>query len=122
MGTTGNREGTGETEGYWKGEKRMNRQIWYKLVDRTPVACDMMDGARAFDGNRHIADTTIGDVRVSTVFLGIDHSFDDGSPLLFETMVFGGELDQEQERYYTWEEAEAGHVRWVEMVQEGATQ
>ena len=40
---------------------------------------------------RNIAQTEISEnVRVSTVFLGIDHNFlDDGPPILFETMVFG---------------------------------
>lgn len=54
---------------------------------------------------------------VSTVFLGIDHNFfGDGPPLVFETMVFGGKHDQAQERYSTWNEAEAGHWRWVSAV------
>ncbi len=57
-------------------------------------------------------------VYISTVFLAIDHSFGDGPPLLFETMVFGGELDQSQERYSTWDEAEAGHKAWVERVKQ----
>lgn len=49
-------------------------------------------------------------VRVSTIFLGIDHNFlDTGPPLLFESMVFGGPLHHEQYRYSTWDEAEAGH-------------
>ena len=47
---------------------------------------------------------------VSTVFLGLDHAFDGGTPLLFETMIFGGEHDEYQERYATWDEAEAGHL------------
>ena len=48
--------------------------------------------------------------RISTVFLGIDHNFgDDSPPLLFETMVFGGKFDQEQDRYATYDEALAGH-------------
>jgi hypothetical protein len=46
---------------------------------------------------------------VSTVFLGIDHNFGNGPPLLFETMVFGGEYDGYCKRYSTWEEAEGGH-------------
>lgn len=53
---------------------------------------------------------------VSTVFLGIDHSYGCGDepPVLFETMVFGGPWHEEMERYCTWEEAAAGHARWVE--------
>jgi hypothetical protein len=58
-----------------------------------------------------------GDVRVSTVFLGLDHSFrDSGPPILFETMAFIGHESAGQERYSTWEEAEAGHARWVAQV------
>jgi len=33
--------------------------------------------------------------------------------VLFETMVFGGPMADEQQRYCTWAEAEAGHKRWV---------
>ena len=52
-----------------------------------------------------------GAVRVSTVFLlGINHAFGGEHPLLFETMIFGGPMDEYQDRYSTWEEAEAGHA------------
>lgn len=50
-------------------------------------------------------------VKVSTVFLGIDHGgFGDGPPMLFETMIFGGPDDGAQWRFATWEEAEAHHM------------
>ena len=49
---------------------------------------------------------------VSTIFLGV--GFEVYS--LFETMVFGGKLDQEQKRYSTWEEAERGHVLMINRV------
>ena len=55
-------------------------------------------------------------VDVSTVFLGIDHSYGGGRPILFETMVFGGKLDQEMDRCSTWEEAEKMHDLMVEKV------
>lgn|SRR5574342_433722 len=56
---------------------------------------------------------------ISTVFLGCGYSCDNELPLLFETMVFGG-LDHEfQERYYTWEDAEKGHQRAINMVKGG---
>jgi len=57
-------------------------------------------------------------VHVSTIFLGLDHRpwGAHGPPILFETMVFGGPLDQEQERYGTWEEAAAGHTAMVARV------
>lgn len=57
------------------------------------------------------------EVSVSTVFLGINHRFiPDQSPLLFETMVFGGTMDNAQWRYSTWEEAEAGHEKVLQQL------
>lgn len=48
----------------------------------------MEEWAKKFDGrNRIVAQTRIGGVFISTVFLGIDHSFDGGLPLIFETMA-----------------------------------
>jgi hypothetical protein len=57
-------------------------------------------------------------VRVSTTFLmGINHRWvRDSDPLLFETMVFGGTMDQAQWRYSTWEQAEVGHQGVLEQL------
>lgn len=67
-----------------------------------PVAAyDLMEWGRWFQTNteaRRVGDEQIGDSRVSTVFLGLDHSFGEGAPVLWETMVFGGPLADEQER------------------------
>lgn len=54
---------------------------------------------------------------VSTVFLGLDHGWSmvPQPPVLFETMIFGGPLDDEQWRYCTKEEAIQGHRRAVAM-------
>ncbi len=52
---------------------------------------------------------------VSTVYIGMDHSFGDGPPLIFETMVFGGD-DEIQVRYSTKEEALAGHREVVDSL------
>jgi hypothetical protein len=35
---------------------------------------------------------------------------------LFETMVFGGPLNGEMDRYATWDEAEAGHKAMLDAV------
>lgn len=80
---------------------------------------DIMVWGRFFEttAGRIVAQDTIGKIKISTVFLGIDHGWDDeGPPVLFETMIFGGEHDQEQWRYCTWEEAEAGHRKALRMV------
>lgn len=64
----------------------------YILVDREPVPvpcehlllwADWMERAR-----RRVALTQVGPCTVSTVFLGLDHNYFGGPPLLFETMVF----------------------------------
>ncbi|PZR71766.1 MAG: hypothetical protein DLM66_00060 [Candidatus Dormiibacter spiritus] len=66
---------------------------------------------------RTVQKTRVGDTRISTVFLGLDHGLGDYPPILFETMVFGGPLDGEMDRYSTWDQAEAGHEQMVERVQ-----
>lgn len=70
----------------------------------------------ADDDNKRVALTEIGDITISTVFLGVDHAFGHGNPLWFETMIFGGAHDEFQERYTTLEEAVLGHERAVELV------
>lgn len=91
----------------------------YILDGHEVVECgDLMKWAEWFEtADRHVAKTIIGDVKISTVFLGMSHSFGEtGPPILFETMVFGGEYDEEMERYSTWDEAEAGHKKMVDLV------
>ena len=57
-------------------------------------------------------------VEVSTVWLGINHNWTgSGRPIIFETMVFGGPIDQEMWRYATEQEAVAGHREVVRLVQ-----
>jgi len=72
--------------------------------------------------NRLIKQTQVRAARVSSVFLGIDHSFDTSEgaePILFETMIFGGAYDQFQWRYTTAEEALEDHDKIVKMVMLG---
>lgn len=89
----------------------------YILEGKKAVPCDVITWAKWFEkADRHVAKDTFGDVFVSTVFLGINHSFGNGPPMLFETMVFGGPLDQEQERCSTWDEAKKMHSAMVERV------
>jgi hypothetical protein len=55
-------------------------------------------------------------VRVSTVFLGINHNGSmRGRPLLWETMIFGGKHDGYCKRYASRADALAGHAIAVEM-------
>ena len=62
---------------------------------------------------------------VSTVFMGLDYSFGEPQPIVFETMVFkraawdgrGALREHEMNRYSTLEEAKAGHAdivkKWI---------
>lgn len=61
-----------------------------------------------------VARTEIGKVVVSTVWLGANHNYGDGPPLIFETMVFGSEDEESCERWATEVEAAEGHEAAVE--------
>lgn len=57
----------------------------------TPIPAETLVWARWFEDQqpgRIVAQTRHRDYAVSTVFLGIDHSFFSGPPILWETMVF----------------------------------
>lgn len=91
---------------------------YYTLHGKEVIpAIGVLDWARKFDSNR-VAWTRTGDTIVSTVFLGVDHQWIRGKPPhIFETMIFGGQHEGYQERYATWDQAEAGHARAVELVE-----
>ena len=88
-----------------------------------PVVCDdASEWARWFEGSedRIVAQDSVGDVKISTVFLGLDHNFSGtGDPLLFETMVFGGVHDEYTERYTTYDLAKQRHDEVVAFVRRG---
>lgn len=97
------------------------KNLYYTLDEnKNPVAVDMWTYAAAHKSVTHVGDDTVevdGEkVRVSTVFLGLNHAWNDEEPVLFETMIFGGEHDQFQERYHTWTEAENGHKKALAML------
>lgn len=64
--------------------------------------------------------TVTGDYTISTVYLGIDHSFGLGKPLYYETMIFpNGSWDEIYcTRYETEEEAIEGHREAIEWLAE----
>jgi hypothetical protein len=70
---------------------------------------------------RHVARTFyyVDDVEycnLSTVFLAIDHNYGHGAPVLFESMVFGGQYNEEMRRYHDWAEAEIGHYKFSRKI------
>jgi len=63
---------------------------------------------------KRVAETTLADGRnISTAWLGLDHNFGDGPPMIFETMIFPEA--KVYERYITEEGARRGHARAVEQ-------
>jgi hypothetical protein len=91
----------------------------YVLVDGKPVKIeDPIEWARKFNSSQRIViQTQVGESFISTVFLGLDHDFTGkGPPILWETMVFGGPLADDEERYTSEKLARDGHERMVSRV------
>lgn len=94
---------------------------WILKDKETPVVePDLHRWAQWFQNSKEeriVARTSIGESSVSTVFLALDHSFGGCIPILWETMVFGGKLDQEMDRCSgNREQAEAMHLKMIERV------
>lgn len=105
----------------------MNRPHYY-ILDANHVALpvfDLYEWGKWFETNdRQVAKDIIDGWLVSTVFLGLDHQFGGGEPLLFETMVFAPEGandydfgGHDQDRYSTYSQAIAGHERLRSMLE-----
>jgi len=62
--------------------------------------------------------TQVGDVEVSSVWTGINFSWED-EPLIWETMIFGGEQDGYQWRYPSREKALDHHEELVRLLKVG---
>lgn len=98
-------------------------QIWYDRQGQ-PLS---MEQANTLLGDMHYKRVALTDItsasdpgidyRISTVWLGLDHNFGGGAPILFETMVFGFDgADNYMQRYSTEEEARAGHAETLTVV------
>lgn len=93
--------------------------MFYILVNRVPVEePDLLKYAQWFAvmANRRVAHTERDGLAISTVFLGVDHGLTPSGPLLFETMVLGGDHDGYQTRAGTWEESEIQHELALRML------
>lgn len=78
---------------------------WFEVA-KNRIICQSKDEAAAAE-----------DILISTVFIGLDHNWAfSGPPILWETLVFGGPLDGEMDRYASKEAAVAGHQRMCERV------
>lgn len=93
--------------------------IWYG-TDGQFIDSATADSLLRDDLARRVTHTTLvtdkGRVTISTVFLVLDHNFSGGPPVLWETMVFDGPLDQHCDRYNSVAMAKAGHAETVALV------
>lgn len=93
---------------------------WYLLDENKQPYRDPLNGGTPMtDEMRRVGRDTVGEVEISTVFLGLDHSWNGPRPVLYESMIFGGEHDQYQRRYHTWDEAAKGHAALVKWIEDG---
>ena len=84
-----------------------------------PISFECWIELRHQPGYIRVAEDTVGDFWISTVWLGIDHGspLEGTAPIIFETMVFGANRESEEmRRYSTEEQALAGHREMVEEV------
>jgi len=73
----------------------------------------------AFKDVELIAEGGIVGSTVSTRFLGLSMTLtEDSPPMVFETKVKGGWLDNQSERFSSLAQATAGHESWVRRVKE----
>jgi hypothetical protein len=93
----------------------------YYGVDGEPIT--MEEWARRFEQLRHVGRHKLefngARLSVSTVWLGLDHRYGTGPPLIFETMVFtdaDAPTDEICERYSTFEDAFDGHMAIVQQI------
>jgi hypothetical protein len=86
---------------------------WYILDENNkPIRSNIVDCGEWLEKNperKVVKQEYVDDIWVSTVFLGLDHAWDSDIPVLWETMIFGGEHDQYQDRYTSVEDALEGH-------------
>lgn len=102
-----------------------NPHLWYDRNGQ-PITTEQANTLLGDPAYKRVALTDITSAsdptvnyRVSTVWLGTNHNFvDDGPPIIFETMVFGGgeEQDQTMWRWSTEAGARAGHAEIVASV------
>jgi len=96
--------------------------------DRQGNPIPMLMWAALYEAGHRVALDVIGDVTISTVWLGLNHNFSGiGPPLIFETLVFAvdrrplGDLEDHMWRWSTEVQALAGHDQAVSMVREHLT-
>jgi hypothetical protein len=106
----------------------MNLKHYILDADDNVVEVDLFTWAEWLEhpSNRIVGFTQItSQVYVSTVFIGLDHRFPGyppGPPILYETLIFGGPLNHEGDRYCSHDDALTGHKMCVKHARKAAGQ
>jgi|SRR5690349_11295453 len=100
--------------------------LYFKLDDdKIAHSCTMQEWANQLlsmykEDKKHVAHEKLNGKTISTVWLGINHSFIRDEAAIFETMVLEDDFqDIYCRRYSTWQEAEKGHKIAVQWVKDG---
>ena len=97
--------------------------MWYKLdEDNNVVPCESIYDHMEFMTNHsrlQVGFDKINGIGISTVFLGINHSYRTGKPVVFETALFYPDKTVVTKRYHTWKEAEIRHEYYCKCVRDG---
>jgi hypothetical protein len=106
-----------------KMDEVLARSYGPDYYDRDGKPLPMCTWATLFEDREEygrVAKTQVGQWWISTVWLGMNHAYGNGPPLIFETMVFwqgphGAERDYDnyQARYTTLAQARRGHAQAV---------
>jgi hypothetical protein len=97
-------------------------KMWYLLDDEghpRPVDINSPESMAQWTmpGARVVLQDRRGSAFISTVFLALNHSFGDGPPVLWETMIFDHPAWSDyQERYSSKSDAILGHLRALALV------
>ncbi|MDP2358271.1 MAG: hypothetical protein Q8M31_19725 [Beijerinckiaceae bacterium] len=93
---------------------------WYVLdeTDEPVPATELEFSAwkRANPDRCRVGEYEVGNAVVSTVFLGRDQGYAESEHVLWQTLVSGGPLDGECDRYTSHEAAKRGHESWSTRV------
>lgn len=97
--------------------------VYYDL-DGNPTTVEEWNRLMEDRDSRRIGRDTVDHYFVSTVWLGIDHNFGDGPPVLWETMIFANgpdplKIDSWCERYSSAQDAREGHMLVVAALRRG---
>ena len=85
---------------YDRKGKKITQQEWSKLFSNRKYQV--------------LKQTKVGDLLVSTVWLGLNHAFGGGKPMIFETLVLHEDNHEDDgTRYSTEAEALEGHKHYV---------